>query len=371
MYDSASKVRRSGFTLIELLVVIAIIAVLIALLLPAVQAAREAARRIQCTNNLKQIGLALANYENTFGSFPWGEGPTLDHYWGPLALVTPYMEQGPAFNTINFIFGSANIGGPRIYYPTGARVPVNTTAFTLKLNVAQCPSDGREGLSAAVGHGNYAGNGGTVPVACAIAFDGMFGKVEGAEPSIQPYTPAPQGKTVTIADVTDGTSNTAIFSERIKGVGASNNDVVDSQSPTTAYYVIPTTGASATPPAGMTWPQVVQATYNNCKNSNTLFNQSNATVTFTSQVAMGAYWWFGRWYSGRYNHVMPPNSHFCTTGGINYGEIAVGPTSLHPGGVNVAFADASVHFIKQTIAPATWWALGTRNGGEVISADQY
>src|SRR5579863_7906650 len=128
---------RRAFTLIELLVVIAIIAVLIALLLPAVQAAREAARRAQCVNNLKQIGLALVNYESSFGSFPWGEGPTLDTYWGPLAMVLPYMEQGPVFSTINYVFGSANIGGPRFPYPSGARVPVNTTAFTVRLNIAQ------------------------------------------------------------------------------------------------------------------------------------------------------------------------------------------------------------------------------------------
>src|SRR5579871_2341021 len=96
-----------GFTLIELLVVIAIIAVLIGLLLPAVQAAREAARRIQCVNNLKQIGLANANYESTFGSYPWGQGPTLDNYWGAIPLMIPYMEQGPVFNSINFALGGA------------------------------------------------------------------------------------------------------------------------------------------------------------------------------------------------------------------------------------------------------------------------
>ena len=117
---------------------------------------------------------------------------------------------------------------------------------------------------------------------------------------------------------------------------------------------------------------MVQIIYANCKGSSTLYNGTPASgVSGTSMVAMGTYWWFGRWYSGRYNHVMPPNSNFCTTGGINYGEMAFGTSSNHPGGANAAFADGSVHFIKSTISYRTWWALGTRAGGEVISADQY
>ncbi|MGE3819842.1 MAG: DUF1559 domain-containing protein [Isosphaeraceae bacterium] len=365
--------RRIGFTLIELLVVIAIIAVLIALLLPAVQAAREAARRSQCTNNLKQIGLALANYESSFGSYPWGEGPTLDNYWGALALMLPYMEQGPAFNTINFAFGGANPGGPRFpSYPSGARVPVNSTALTLRLSIALCPSDGREGLSAAVGHGNYSGSGGTVPIAAIVnGCDGMFCKVEGSlDPVYAVLTGQASGFVVKYADVTDGTSNTAAFSERIKGVGAANNDVVDGLKPSTAYYLMQSAGGG--PPAGGTWRDVVRISYDNCKASTTLYRGTPAAgVIATSMTAMGTYWWIGRWNSGRYNHVMPPNSKFCTTGGINYGEMAFGTSSYHPGGVNTPFPDGSVRFIKETISPQVYWALGSRNGGEVTSADQY
>ena len=122
----------------------------------------------------------------------------------------------------------------------------------------------------------------------------------------------------------------------------------------------------------MTWRDVVATTYNNCMASTTLYNGTAAPPTgATTMVSVGAYWWFGRWYAGRYNHIMPPNAKFCTTGSINGGEMAFGTSSYHPGGVNVNFADGSVKFIKQTIATQTWWALGTRAGGEVISADQY
>src|SRR3954454_21676148 len=100
--------HASAFTLIELLVVIAIIAVLIALLLPAVQSAREAARRIHCTNNMKQLGLASHNYLSTHGSFPWGEGPVNDNDWGAITLTSQYLEQGVIFNALTFVWTGGN-----------------------------------------------------------------------------------------------------------------------------------------------------------------------------------------------------------------------------------------------------------------------
>src|SRR6266571_4963805 len=162
--------KRSGFTLIELLVVIAIIAVLIALLLPAVQSAREAARRAQCTNNLKQIGLALHNYESANGSFPWTQGTVATRYpiannglmpwnggtgdewtnFSALALMLPYMEQQPVYNAINFAFGA------NWYTLPGSDDPVQLTAISVTISTFLCPSD-----SSSFGRNNYMASNGT------------------------------------------------------------------------------------------------------------------------------------------------------------------------------------------------------------------
>ena len=130
------------------------------------------------------------------------------------------MEQVPGYNSINFVFGGANVGGPRIPYPSGARVPVNLTAFTLRMNVAQCPSDAREAITVAFGRANYAGCGGTVPVAVSLGCDGIFCKVEGTAGGYETLNGPPRASWSRSPASPTAPATRAAFSERIKGVGS-------------------------------------------------------------------------------------------------------------------------------------------------------
>jgi prepilin-type N-terminal cleavage/methylation domain-containing protein/prepilin-type processing-associated H-X9-DG protein len=361
---------RPGFTLIELLVVIAIIAVLIGLLLPAVQAAREAARRIQCVNNLKQVGLAAYNYAGTFGSYPMGQGYTDNGYGGALMAVAQFIEAGTVFNATNFNYGWASSGGMRLNEISGPSQPVNLTVFTTTLNWVLCPSDGRNALTQPYAHHNYAGSMGALPVPDDQNCDGIFCEVDGSPwPPYQAANGQPTGFVVTIAMITDGTSNTAAFSEKIKGVGYNEDGTVDGSTPSTTYYYITPLRQSSTYTLAD-----LPALYQNCQAATTVYSNPGNSSCGASTLTIrhqGSFWWIGRTSEGRYNHSMPPNSKYCTEGNENYCANMFGASSRHPGGVNTAFADGSVHFIKATISPQVWWALGTRNGGEVISADQY
>ena len=348
---------RRGFTLIELLVVIAIIAVLIALLLPAVQAAREAARRIQCVNNLKQIGLGLLNYEQAIGSFPIGSSANLfsvnpNVYAGPHGLsahaqMLPYLELTALYNSINMCFGVA--AGQ---VPTG---PINSTAYGTKVAMFICPSDP-----------NAPGVVGIDPVA-PCDYSCSFGTT--TTPSTVQVTTGSTGlftwwRSYGIQSCMDGTSNTIAFAETLVGDGSTANFSASSGILGIALGPAEVFDASANWPAVQAGLQLCNAAYN-----------SRSTANLANGA--GSRWMIGRANDTLFNTVVTPNSQVypwgsCTDWSDATNEVEISRSgSSHPGGVNALFADGSVRFIKNSISQLTWFALGTRANGEVISADSY
>ena len=308
---------RHGFTLIELLVVIAIIAVLIALLLPAVQGAREAARRMQCVNNLKQIGIALHNYHDTLGSLPVGE--LRGASYSALAQTMPFIEQGNVSNAINFSL------------PNGDAA--NDTARNTLMRFLLCPSDLDNKQPARGAATNYHANkGGNVIWQDAVGPNAALPLANGT---------FVYGEIVRLAQITDGTSNTAFFSERLLADGSNSivSPIEDVFFPKSA-------------------PNTPDEAYAQCQALN-IYDLANQAPVF-----MGAPWMNGQ---HTYQHIGSPNGRSCGFFTVNRASMV--PSSRHPGGVNVLFGDGSVKFIKQTISLPTWRGLGTRAGGEIISAD--
>jgi prepilin-type N-terminal cleavage/methylation domain-containing protein/prepilin-type processing-associated H-X9-DG protein len=322
--------RRRGFTLIELLVVIAIIAVLIALLLPAVQAARGAARRMQCVNNLKQFGLALHNYEQIWNEIPPTaiQIPTPTTGWNDFSMkarLLPYMEQSALWNSLNQSFKNSDV--------SNSTVSFSTVALFL------CPSDGNIPNST-WGNSNY-------PNCIGVS---QMGQVLDGPADKQNQTA--DGPSITFATITDGLSNTVIFSEYVKGMNASGA--------TRGLNVIWQSGvAQPTLYGPAIWTPIATA----CQSSTTYFED----VKGQRWINMTCGW------GGCYSHIQTPNKKACyyTDGNQHQDHVVVGASSYHPGGVNILFMDGSVKFIKDSIAPATWWAIATKAGGEVISADAY
>jgi len=348
------NLRRRGFTLIELLVVIAIIAVLIALLLPAVQQAREAARRTQCKNSLKQMGLALHNYHDTFGSLPLGSGlgVTGAAYGGQrqsaFVGLLPFFEQGPLFQQISAVQFS------RSPWDTGF------APFNASIPMLLCPSDGQSTEGGSIGKTNYmfsrgdsvwdnnrwVGNGGR-------GLRGMFSSLGDSM-----NNDGTMGRPVKFGEVIDGLSNTIAMSERIKGK-----------------------------PGGRTVSEGATATnfgdgFRNQPSQCLARLDANRRYIGDVLLTTGTRWPDGQMTFTGFTTVLGPNKPSCHNGGGDENDGVFDPTSHHTGGVQVLMGDGAVRFISDNVnagdatqPPPTsgvspygiWGALGSIGGSEAVS----
>jgi prepilin-type N-terminal cleavage/methylation domain-containing protein/prepilin-type processing-associated H-X9-DG protein len=335
-----------GFTLIELLVVIAIIAVLIALLLPAVQAAREAARRTQCVNNLKQLGLAMHNYHSTINTFPIGamgiRSPTAiangnlypdgslasNHRRTWAFMILPYLEKGAIFQAINFSMA---------FNPPAGGNGVNDTVSTLLIAGFSCPSDPTSNQIDQNNRreGNYVVNWGNSNWAQANTISGTTYNPFVGNPLAPPNpvnflgAPFTMDKSFGIQNITDGTSNTLLMAEVIIGATAPTNQYEHRGDIYNDDY--------------------------NCAMFNA-YTPPNSTIPD----------WIANSYC-RYPYLTNPPCANTSTAPNSYNA----SRSYHPGGVNALLADGSVKFFKNSTNVATWRALGSSQGGEVIDASSY
>ncbi|GAA4441262.1 DUF1559 domain-containing protein [Bremerella cremea] len=362
--------KSRGFTLVELLVVIAIIGVLIALLLPAVQQAREAARRMQCNNQLKQLGLALHNYHDTFGSLVYRKGGTespsgtTDYNLSNFGRRSGFVSLLPFFEQ-NALWEQIKSGGTNLSNTGDHRNPEGPSGWQSGWagwrnapDMLVCPSDA--GVPDNTGPYN--------------SYGFVIGdRMDGATNDMNPRGIFGRARTTRFAEITDGTSNTLMMSERLceaatprpsAGHTAGNDEI--------QYKLAVAVGVSGTKASPNVCYTAVSGRY---YTSGTLV-QGRWGVAWTDAQPM---------YVGL-TTILPPNGPACTDDSGNNGDrndVCIPPNSEHPGGVNALYADGSVHFITETIdtgnlsvsQPASgpsnygvWGALGSKSGGEPLSA---
>jgi prepilin-type N-terminal cleavage/methylation domain-containing protein/prepilin-type processing-associated H-X9-DG protein len=345
---SIRRGKRPGFTLVELLVVIAIIGILVALLLPAIQAAREAARRAECKNKLRQLAVASLNYETAKKEFPIGrqKGVTLDNktivHWGFLARLLPYIE-------------SASLGD-LIDFDSEIQVDLHP-ARVVKIDLFICPSDEEDRVNTIecgqldYGRASYRGNGGGDTGQMLV----VTGHIDDVEQNNGIFV---TNRAVRIKQVTDGTSHTAMLSEKVRGDGDRNLIEVESD-----WFKISGTD------------QTAEDVYDAC---NDLYLPNKVGTSYQFHCG-GRNWVRGDYAVTRYNHIMPPNTQSCaqnksgssmTAIQVNEDGGAHTASSRHNGGVNVAMVDGSVQFVSDDIDHLVWNAMGTRDGEEIVSSDE-
>lgn len=368
-----SSPRRAGFTLVELLVVIAIIGILVGLLLPAVQAAREAARRMQCSNSLKQLGLSLHNYESTFKRFPARKNGTNSPFAGTarnssnggrlagFVALLPYVEQTPMYNQIQAgdptgTTTTTTVGGGPIVFPGGPAAWGSWSVWNTSPGFLSCPSDGTTfNQPAATAINNYAFSVGddVTAVRDGTAVRGVFPSTIG----------------VKIAEIVDGTSNTVAFSERLRA-NFGLTTVVANQ--------IEIGHGTASAVAGMASAPALCLT----KAAGRYFIAGTVV-----KGRFGSLWTDGQAERVAFNTALAPNRPGCTDdadGNADSVNVVLPASSRHTGGVNVALCDGSVRFISDSIDTGNttiaqpdsgfsnwgvWGALGSKNGGDQATLD--
>lgn len=318
------SLKRTAFTLVELLVVIAIIGILVALLLPAVQYAREAARRMQCSNHLKQMGVAMHTYHDTMKTLPPGR---TSRSISTHAHLLPFMEYSNVHQLIDFSKSSGHADNARA---RGTKVPI-----------FNCPSDRHDAMSLGEAGTNYR----------ACQGSGLLWGNIVTNPSSTNYgVPGPNGvfflsSGVTFGEITDGTSNTAAFSEHIRGdnSNALANERMDTFRPGTR-------------------PTTLDQAMADCESVNW------QELRFQGTSDVGVPWLEGYHSTTVYFHVSGPNRRSCM---FPPGLIATTANSNHPGGVNLLLCDGSVRKINNSINLETWRRLGSRDGNETLDATDF
>jgi prepilin-type N-terminal cleavage/methylation domain-containing protein/prepilin-type processing-associated H-X9-DG protein len=335
--------RQTGFTLVELLVVIAIIGVLVALLLPAVQAAREAARRSSCTNNLRQLGIALLNYESAKKTLPPGQYDPYDdtdpyrhgNCFSVQAQILPFVEQENFRRQFNFEID--------VYEGQNFAAAVNMPALLL------CPSESNRGdPSLNLGWTNYHANVGSW-AHLTSTWDGPFGAVD------QKVGIAPR-PAVKLSQIIDGTSNTAALAEVNNGLVGGENDTQPADPAADCFD----TGGNPVPVGGGSASLTrIRDVFLNRDWTTAKVSASGGT---TWRLRRGNPWTEGSMWTTWYNHLLPPNAICWNPENNIFWKLLSPPSSYHNGVVNVAMCDGSVQLVSSDIDVTLWTDIGTREG---------